>query len=318
VSQAVVQVVDMVEVLPREAWIGIVGLFGLFVGSFLNVVVHRLPNPDETVSKPARSRCPKCRTTLSWKENIPLLSWLVQGAKCRHCRASIHWRYPLIEASNALLWASAAALAPAPLSWITLVWCVVFSGLLVATAIDFERFEIPDEVSIGGMVLAPIVSFLLPDLHAMSPVVDWMVAEGFGLRMAALSTSLLGLAAGGGVLLAIGWVGSRLYGRDAMGFGDVKLLAAGGGLVGPGGALVALIVASLVASVAGVLNMLRFACFLRRRAAHLGRTDSWGWTLRVARVAGRYLPFGPYLALGLGIVLVAWKDVLAHWPFVPL
>lgn len=308
----------MIDVLPREAWVGIVALFGLFVGSFLNVVVHRLPNPEESVSKPARSRCPSCRTTLSWKENIPLLSWLWQRARCRHCGVRIHWRYPLIEASNALLWAVAAWQAPEPLSWQTLVWCVAFSGLLVATAVDFERYEIPDEVSKGGMWLAPVVSLLLPELHTGSALFDWMVGQGFGLRLAAFCVSLAGLAVGGGVLIAIGWLGSRLYGRDAMGFGDVKLLAAGGGLVGPGGALVALVLASLAASVAGLLNMLRFACFMRRRARQLRRADSWSWTLRIARVAGRYLPFGPYLALGLGIVLVAWKDVLAHWPFVPL
>ncbi len=304
------------DTLPREAWIGVVALLGLLVGSFLNVVVHRLPLEGESISKPARSRCPACRTTLSWRENIPLVSWLIQLARCRHCGAPIHWRYPLIEAVNAALWGLAAACAPEPLSVVTLVWVVALSGLLVASAVDFERFEIPDEISIGGMVLGPLVSVLVPSLHGDPvralqdwTVYGWMLREGHGPHFAAASSSLAGLVMGGGVLLVIGWVGERLYGRDAMGFGDVKLLAAGGALVGPGGVLAALVVASFCASIAGLANMARFACFLRRRCAARGRREGLGWTLRVARVAGRYLPFGPYLAIGLGIVLLAWKDV---------
>ena len=105
------------DTLPREAWIGVVALLGLLVGSFLNVVVHRLPLEGESISKPARSRCPACRATLSWRENIPLVSWIVQRARCRHCGAGIHWRYPLIEAANALLWGLAAAMAPEPKRW---------------------------------------------------------------------------------------------------------------------------------------------------------------------------------------------------------
>lgn len=304
------------DTLPREAWIGVVALLGLLVGSFLNVVVHRLPLEGESVARPARSRCPACRTTLSWRENIPLVSWLVQRARCRHCGAPIHWRYPLIEAVNALAWGLAAYCAPEPVSIVTLVWAVALSGLVVASAIDFERFEIPDEISIGGMVLGPLFSFLVPSLHGDPiralqdwTVYGWMLREGHGPHLAAATSSLLGLAMGGGVLLAIGWVGERIYGRDAMGFGDVKLLAAGGALVGPGGALAALVLASFCASIAGLGNMARFACFLRRRCAARGRHERPGWILRVARVAGRYLPFGPYLAIGLGIVLLAWKDV---------
>jgi prepilin signal peptidase PulO-like enzyme (type II secretory pathway) len=117
------------------------------------------------------------------------------------------------------------------------------------------------------------------------------------------------MVVGGGILWVIGWVGSRIYGRDAMGLGDVKLLAAGGGFLGPGGVLWALMVASLVASVFGVLNLLRYLWILRSRARSRGRSVGFGKSLHVARVAGRYVPFGPYLALGIGIVLLYWNDV---------
>src|SRR5439155_26557054 len=131
----------------------------------------------------------------------------------------------------------------------------------------------------------------------------------------ALVACLAGIAAGGGILWLIGKVGSRLYGRDAMGFGDVKLLAAGGGFVGPGGALAVLMIASVLASVVGLLNMVRFFVLLRSRARARGRRGGLRKSLLIARIAGRYLPFGPYLAVGIGIVLLDWHGVkeLLHW-----
>lgn len=304
---------DLPAWFPPLAW----ALVGLCVGSFLNVVVHRLPLEGESVSKPRRSRCPSCRNTLSWKENVPLVSWLLQRGRCRHCAWPIPWRYPLVEACTALLFWLVAVRTPDLAGATTLdvlalvgVHSVVFAGLVVATAVDFDRFEIPDEVSIGGMFLAPVASFLVPELHRAT----WVAQEltrGAGVdRGGALAGSLAGLLVGGGVIWALGWIGSRLYGRDAMGFGDVKLLAAGGGFVGPGGALVALLLASLVASVVGLANMLRFAWLVRSRARGRGTRKGLGAALRAGRVAGRYLPFGPYLALGIGIVLLAWNDVL--------
>lgn len=300
--------------LSREAAVVSWSLFGLFVGSFLNVAIHRLPLEGETVSHPRRSRCPACKTTLTWKENVPLVSWILQGGRCRTCKAPISWRYPLVELLTALLWAFVAFRTLPDDLGLCLVHTLVLSGLVVATFVDFACFEIPDEVSIGGMVVAPLASLLVPELHAGSPVAAWV--DGAGVegvsRIGALTTCLLGMLAGGGVLWLIGKGGSALYGRDAMGFGDVKLLAAGGGFVGPGAILVALVIGALVASVVGLLNVLRFYLFLGHRARQRGRRVRIGRRLQVARIAGRYLPFGPYLALGIGIVLVAWKDV-ARW-----
>jgi leader peptidase (prepilin peptidase)/N-methyltransferase len=122
------------------------------------------------------------------------------------------------------------------------------------------------------------------------------------------------MAAGGGILLAVGWFGARAFGRDAMGLGDVKLLAAGGGFIGPGGVLVALMVASVIASLAGVGNILRFLVLLGARHARRGKRSRLARRVRVARVAGRYVPFGPYLAIGIGIALLAWKDVAGWLP----
>ncbi len=290
--------------------------FGLVVGSFLNVAIHRLPLENETVSKPRRSRCPSCRTELGWRDNIPVLSWALLRGKCRACRWPIPVRYPLVELLTALLWSVAAWLGPDGWSALVAVQALVLAGLIVATFVDFDHFEIPDEVSIGGMVLAPILSFLVPELHAATSLAASFSADqaGGGVdRLGALLASLAGLAVGGGVLLVLGMVGSKLFGRDAMGFGDVKLLAAGGGFIGPGGALVALLIGALVASVAGILNMVRFFYVTRGRARARGAEQSLGKAVRVARVAGRYLPFGPYLGIGIGIVMLDWNHVVELW-----
>jgi leader peptidase (prepilin peptidase)/N-methyltransferase len=303
--------------LPRYAWVAWWTITGLLVGSFLNVAIHRLPLEGETVSKPRRSRCPSCKTTLTWRENIPLLSWLAQRGRCRTCGWTIPWRYPLVELLTAALWCLVAARTLPERFDICIVQTIVLCGLVVATFVDFACFEIPDEVSIGGIVLAPIASLLVPDLHAGSPVAQWLDGPGAVevSRAGALLASVVGMIVGGGSLWLIGKVGSALYGRDAMGFGDVKLLAAGGGFVGPGAALLALMIASVLASIAGVTNMLRFLWILRARASRRGRKGRFGRSAQVARAAGRYLPFGPYLAAGIGIVLLAWKDVNAFVPW---
>lgn len=303
--------------LPPEFFVFLFGAFGLVVGSFLNVCIHRLPLEGQTVSSPKRSRCPSCSYELTWRDNVPVLSWLLLRGRCRSCGWRIPFRYPLVELLNAGLWALVASRLPLAAgsfdAWgVALVQILVLSGLVVATFVDFDHFEIPDEVSIGGMVLAPILSFLVPALHADSALAAEL-SGGAVDRAGALLTSLAGLAAGGGALWIIGRIGTGAFGREAMGFGDVKLLAAGGGFVGPGGALAALLIGALVASLAGIGNILRFLWLTRSRARSRGATQSVTKALRVARVMGRYLPFGPYLGIGIGIVLLDWNHVIELW-----
>jgi leader peptidase (prepilin peptidase)/N-methyltransferase len=284
-------------------------VIGLVVGSFLNVAIHRLPLEGQSVGHPRRSRCPSCGHELTWRENIPLLSWSLQLGRCRACGWRIPWRSPLVEALTAVLWAWVAWRAADPTAPLVLIQNLVLAGLIVATFVDFACFEIPDEVSIGGIVLAPVASLVVPELHAATRVA-LELSEGEVVRRGpALVASLAGILVGGGILLAVGRLGRRLYGRDAMGLGDVKLLAAGGGFVGPGGALVALLLASLAGSVVGLLNLLRYLVVLRARASRRGSVRSWARSIRAARVAGRYIPFGPYLALGIGIALLDWNHV---------
>jgi leader peptidase (prepilin peptidase) / N-methyltransferase len=300
----------MPPLLPPLLWTAWVAVFGLIIGSFLNAAIYRLPRPGMSLTHPRRSHCPSCGREIRARENIPVLSWILLRGRCAGCRARISWRYPFVEALTALLFVVALHRAPPGAYGLLLVWFLVLSGLIVATFVDFDFFEIPDEVSIGGMVAAPLLALLVPRLHA-STAIALRLSEGEGVdRFGALFGALAGMAVGGGVLYAIGALGSRIFGRDAMGLGDVKLLAAGGGFVGPGGALVALLLGAVVASLAGIVNMARFTCLSRRRARHRGVPKALGRALAVGRLAGRYLPFGPYLGIGIGIVLIDWNHVL--------
>ena len=296
--------------VPRELFLAWWSLVGLFVGSFLNVAIHRLPQEGMTVSKPRRSVCPNCDRSLTWRENVPVPSWLVQLGKCKGCGWRIPWRYPAVELLTAALWL-AAALATPEGDWALLaVRVLVLSGLVVATFVDFAIFEIPDEISIGGMLLAPLAALAIPRLHADTVVALHFSEGGVSVdRGGALVGCVAGMIVGGGILLVIGWIGKLVYGRDAMGFGDVKLLCGAGGFIGPGGVVVALVVASLVASIAGVGNILRFLAISRSRVRQRGARRSFGRSVKAARVAGRYVPFGPYLALGIGIALLYWNHV---------
>ena len=297
----------------REVVVLAAGLFGLAVGSFLNVAIHRFPIEGQSLSRPRRSYCPACKHDLAWSDNVPVFSWLFLRGRCRYCRARISARYPLVELLTAFLWVLAASRIGDGELDLLLVQVVVLSGLVVSTFVDFDRYEIPDQVSIGGIVLAPVASFLVPELHRSTWIAGWFSAGSEVDRTGAALASLAGIAVGGGVIWTIGWVGERIFRKEAMGFGDVKLLAAGGGFVGPGGALLALLLAAFAASIVGLANMVRFACLVRSRARRRGTEKRLGHVLRTARVCGRYLPFGPYLGIGIGIVLLDWNDVLRLW-----
>ena len=298
--------------LTREMTLIYSAVLGLFIGSFLNVCIYRLPVEGLSVSNPKRSYCPKCKHAIRWYENIPVLSWaLLLRGRCAGCKAWIPIRYPLVELLTGLLFLAAAYATPVGSPALLGVRLLVIAGLIVATFVDFDCFEIPDEVSIGGMVLAPIFALLIPELHAETWLAEtWLAEAGEITRLGSLVGCLAGMVVGGGILWGVGKLGSLAFGKDAMGFGDVKLLAAGGGFVGPGGVLVALMLASLIASVAGIGNIARFYFLIRHRDRVRNRNRSRSRAVATARIAGAYVPFGPYLAIGVGIILLSWNDVM--------
>ena len=187
----------------------LVMLFGAVVGSFLNVVILRLPNPDESIVFPA-SRCPQCHTPIRWYDNIPIISYILLKRKCRHCGAPISWQYPLVELAMLLL---AAALlqkfGPALAFFIYFVFC---AALLVIIFIDLHHQIIPDVISLPGIAIGFGAAFINP----------WVTWQESGL----------GLALGGGALYLVAAGYYLLTKREGMGGGDIKLLAMIGAFLG--------------------------------------------------------------------------------------
>src|SRR5216110_1322872 len=201
---------------------------GACIGSFLNVCIYRLPQ-DESVLRPA-SRCPRCATPIAWRDNIPLLSWLLLGARCRACRAPIQARYPLVEAATgALAVLALVGFGPSPAAAVAFLFT---AALLLITFIDLDHRFIPDEVSLPGIVVG-LASAFLPGRIAPAD-------------------ALLGVLIGGGVLWTVAWGYERWTGVEGMGYGDVKLLAMIGAFLGWQAVPAVLVVASLTGSLAGM------------------------------------------------------------------
>ncbi|MGA1192981.1 MAG: prepilin peptidase [Kiritimatiellia bacterium] len=263
--------------LPPEfmAWYGpVVALVvGLCIGSFLNVCIYRIP-AEQSIVKP-RSHCPRCGNLIAWYDNIPVLSYLALGAKCRRCGGKISPRYPLVELLTGVLFL--AVYNRYGLDWSTLMFWVMAAGLVVGTFVDFDHMIIPDSVSIGGMFFGVVASAIVPAIH------------GVDAASAAAMRSAIGLVAGFGSLWLVSVVGKWAFKKDAMGFGDVKLMGAIGALTGVTGVIYTVLISSLFGTVVGVALIL-FG----------GRA----WQSRI--------PFGPYLAMG-AMSWVLGGDALWNW-----
>jgi len=245
-------------------------LFGACVGSFLNVCIYRIPR-DESVVTP-RSHCPHCGTLIPWYLNIPVLSWCCLRGRCVACKGPISIRYTLVEVLTAMLFLAVYLQWTLPETFwmqpihhplmVPIYWLFV-SGLVLGTFVDFEHYIIPDSVTIGGMIVGPILSALVPALH------------GQELWWKGLLHSGLGMSVGFCSLFAIAWIGEKIFKKEAMGFGDVKLLGAIGAFLGWPAVVFTIVASSFLGSIVGI-------------------------TLIVLRRAERQseIPFGPYIAAG--------------------
>lgn len=207
-------------------------VLGAVVGSFLNVCICRLPRDESIVSPP--SHCPKCGFRIPFYDNIPILSYLLLAGKCRSCRASISFQYPLVELINALL-ALFLFIRFGP----TLGFAVLFvfcSAMVVITFIDLEHQIIPDVISLPGIIFGFIASFFIPQL-------GWL-------------NSLIGIAVGGGSLLLVAYGYQLIAKKEGMGGGDIKLLAMMGAFFGWKAVLFIIFASSLIGSVIGIALML--------------------------------------------------------------
>lgn len=212
---------------PETFTLVVAGLFGLLTGSFLNVCIYRLPRGTSIVW-PA-SACGSCQRELRWFENIPILSWVVLGAKCARCKAPISVQYPLVEAITAVLFVLVAATTPVgPLLAARLVFVC---ALVVLFGIDLEHQILPNVITLPGIVVGLAFSLLGPP--------GWRAA-------------LLGVLLGGGVLYAIAWSYFVVRKEEGLGMGDVKMLGMIGAFLGWQAVLLTLVLASLSGAVIGL------------------------------------------------------------------
>jgi leader peptidase (prepilin peptidase)/N-methyltransferase len=254
---------------------------GASIGSFLNVCIYRIP-AEESVVRPG-SRCPGCRTPIAWYDNIPIVSWMALGGRCRRCHTAIAARYPFVElATGGLALLALWRLGATPAALVAFVFTAT---LLLITFIDFDHLFIPDEVSLPGILIGLAIS---------------AAPGGIGLANAAL-----GAALGGGLLWLVAWSYERATGAEGMGLGDVKLIAMMGAFLGWQAIPIILIVASIGGSLAGVLVI--FGPHGRRQMARVRRRLGWGALPVFVRRAARRtaIPFGPFLALGAVVALYA-------------
>lgn len=205
--------------------------FGLILGSFFNVVIVRLPY-DESVVR-GGSKCPKCQAPIPWTLNIPVFSWLWLRGKCRACKAGISIQYPLVELATGLLWLGLAYRYGSEVR--TLTYGVFLSLLLVISVIDFHHRIIPDELSLPGIVLGVLASWLTNEI-------TWY-------------ESVIGAAVGGGIFFGIAFLYEWIAKREGLGGGDVKLLAMIGAWLGYQSILIIIILSTGIGSLFGIAVM---------------------------------------------------------------
>lgn len=238
-------------------------LLGLIVGSYLNVVIYRLPRGLSTVFP--RSGCPSCGAPIRARDNFPVVSFLLLGGRCRACRAPISWRYPAIEATTSLLFvASFLRFGPSLGALAAALFC---SLMIVLAMIDLEHLILPDRITLPGIAVG----------LALQPFLPWA-----GWRQA-----LIGAALGAGILLAIWGLWYLIRREEGMGLGDVKMLALIGAFLGWKGVLVALFFSTLAGAAVG-LALMRWGSLEMRSKLPFGTFLSLGGLVA--------LFFGPPLA----------------------
>lgn len=278
-----------VEFLIGPLGVVLAALLGLVVGSFLNVVIHRLPlmmerrwaqecaelSGQEPPDTPAfnlmtpRSRCPNCGTSIHWYQNIPVLSYVMLGGRCRHCSTRISLRYPLIELLCGGLFATVfQQLGPTPS---TVAAFGLVAALLALAFIDWDTTLLPDDIT-------------LPLIWA------GMVAANLGWTPVQLPDSLWGAVVGYLSLWIIYWLFKLTTGKEGMGYGDFKLFAALGAWFGWQALVPMALIASVFGAVVGIAMQLRNG--LRE---------------------GGYVPFGPFLAFAGLFALIAGSQTVLRW-----
>ena len=291
-------------------------LFGLIFGSFLNVVIYRVPR-GQSVVKP-RSACPNCGTGIRGYDNIPVLSWIILRGKCRDCGHPISSRYAAVELLCGFLFVAAYFYA-APIDTLValltfLKLCCFFFLLLPLIFIDFEHHLLPDALTLPGIVLGLIFSIFVPLGGMPVFIIRKMLALHWPLPAISVVDSLIGAALGAFFIYAVGEIYFRVRHIEGMGLGDVKLMAMVGAFIGARLALVTIFTGAVLGTIFGLITTLsvlrkRIRRRKKRQESHLFRR-SW----QSASLMLRYyeVPFGVFLG-SMAILSVFLGNRVVNW-----
>jgi leader peptidase (prepilin peptidase)/N-methyltransferase len=262
---------------------------GAAIGSFLNVCIARWPLEQSVIRPP--SRCPHCETPIKWYDNVPLLGWLRLGGKCRNCRAPISVVYPAIELLVALGWLLCALQFGASF---TAVRVAVFGTIMLGIAVtDAKHYVIPDGFTVFGLLFVLITSVISAARAEITPfATPW--------------DALIGACAGAGAIAIVGWLGEVALKKEAMGFGDVTLMAVVGAALGPGRSL---LVIFLGAAVGAITFLLVVYPIVRFRGAS-NRDTQIELPLGATKALMPQVPFGVFLAPAAVLALVFGQQLL--------
>ena len=267
---------------------------GAVVGSFLNVCIYRLPE-GLSLWRPG-SHCPQCKHPIRWYDNVPILSYLLLRGRCRDCGARISPQYMLVEALTGALFVLLTVTflsrgEPVPCVVIYLALACV---LIVASFIDLKYMIIPDELTITGMVIAPIASLIFPSLHELERARRHAEVIFTNAHLNGLVHSLIGMAAGAGFIYMMRLVGGLLFRKEAMGWGDVKFMGMVGGFFGWKLVLLTNLIAPVYGAIVGIILMLT-------KGEH-------------------QIPYGPFLSMGALTVMIMGPDMILwiHQHYLPL
>ncbi len=239
-------------------------ILGLTVGSFSNVCICRIPK-NKSIIFPA-SHCPKCRSKIKPVDNIPLLSYILLKGRCRHCKSKISIQYPIVELLSGLIYL--IIYLAYGLSVQTLIYIILSSALVIIAFIDLNQQIVPDVISLPGIVIGFIISFFVPYISFIN--------------------SALGTVVGGGIILIIGLAGSVIFKKEAMGGGDVKLVAMIGAFLGWRYILISLFLGFFLGALAGIILIL---------SKIKSKEDK--------------VPFGPFIVLGSFITLLWGEKIIS-------
>lgn len=225
------------------------GLFGLLIGSFLNVCIHRWPR-DLSVVRP-RSACVACGKPIAWYDNIPVLSYLVLRGRCQACGTAIHWRYPVVELATAAGFAFFVHRYGVTAE--SAKYCIFAAMLIALIFTDIEILLLPDEFTIGGTLIGLVFAWFIPLPDSTFRAIAGLLGKTPGPHALMIGEALLGAVVPAGSIWLGGWLFEKLRHKEGLGLGDVKMLAMVGAFLGIRGALLTLVLGALAGSIIGLI-----------------------------------------------------------------